>query len=268
MYFKYDIKMGFCKDWYKIFVLIGAVLISCIALLYYADFNDLELGSFDYLLYLTKAEPPYDPELDERFQFPFTWFLLHLYLAWLIGRYPFSELYNNHGSSVLILGGSRRKWYISKLIWALFTVVSYYLVMFLTVLIFCAVCQIPITWKIQGVYDPQVLSLIEPVSTQTLLAVLMLPILTSITVSALQLFLSALTSSVISFFLIAVLFVASTYETTVLLFPNCSQLSKYTIFSENGIGIAESYIALGIVLLGSVIAGLIHFQRQDILKKQ
>lgn len=264
MYFKYDFKIGFCKDWYKIFVLIGAVLFSCIALLYYADFNDLKLGSFDYLLYLTKAEPP----LEERFQFPFTWFLLQLYLAWLIGKYPFSELHNNHGASVLILGGSRRRWYISKLLWAAMTILSYYLIMVLTVLVFCVVCKIPITWNLQETYDPQILSLAEPISEKVLFLVLMLPILTSFTVSALQLFLSAWISSVISFFLIAVLFVASTYETTVILFPNCSQLSKYAIFSGDGIGIAESYIALGIVWIGSVAAGLLYFQRKDILRKQ
>lgn len=144
---------------------------------------------------------------------------------------------------------------------------TYYLTMFFIVLLFCIACQIPITWEIQDVYDPQILSLLESVSTGTLWAVLMLLILTSFAVSALQIFLAALTSSVISFLFIVVLFVSSTYETTVLLFPNCSQLSKYAIFSEAGIGIAESYITLGIVLLGSVAAGFLYFQRQDILKR-
>ena len=177
MYFKYDLKIGFCKDWYKFFVLIGVVLISCIVLYFYDNANALKLGSFDYLAYLTKAEKPYHPELNERFRFPFTWFILHLYLAWLIGKYPFSELYDNHGASVLILGGSRCKWYGSKLLWACITVLTYYLIIIVTVLMFCTICQIPITWTLSEIHDPQILTCAKQTPLKTLLPVFLLYIL-------------------------------------------------------------------------------------------
>ncbi len=177
---------------------------------------------------------------------------------WIIGSYPFSSVYDNHGASVLIYGGSRSRWYLSKVVWIAITVLAYYLTMVATSLLFCIATEVPISWEIN----------LFAVSEEFSIAVLLLPIVTSFVTGIFQLFLMTLTTPIVSFIAIAALSAASTYITTPLLFPNCSQFLKLSAFSEAGIGTAESYLTLGIVFALSLTAGLIAFNRRDILKSQ
>lgn len=257
MYFKYDLKVGFLRNLPKLIVLAGIVLIANVSLRRNAELLSLNLSSFDYILYLVKSIPPF-PQSGEEFRFPIVWYLIQLYLMWIIGSYPFSSVYDNHGVSVLIYGGSRSRWYLSKVAWIALTVLAYYLVMTITSLLFCIVLGVPISWEIN----------LFAVSEEFSSAALLLPIVTSFVTGVFQLFLMTLTSPIVSFIAIAALSAASAYITTPLLFPNCSQLLKLSAFSEYGIGTAESYLTLGIVFAFSLTAGLIAFNKRDILKSQ
>ncbi len=251
MYFKYDLKVGFLRDLPKLLVLVGIVLVANISLFRYAKQFSLNLGSLDYILYLTKSIAPF-PQSGEEFRFPTVWYLIQLYLAWIVGRYPFSSICE----SALIYGGSRQRWYLSKVAWIALTVLAYYLVMIITSLAFCLVAGVPISWEIN------ILDTSEEFSS----VALFLPIVTSFVTGVFQLFLMTLTTPIISFFLVAALSAASTYVTSSLLFPNCSQLLKLSAFSEYGIGTGESYLTLVIVFALSLAAGLIIFNRRDILR--
>ncbi|MCD7889141.1 MAG: hypothetical protein LUG23_04380 [Oscillospiraceae bacterium] len=257
MYFKYDLKVGFLKDLPKLLIFVGIVLVANISLFRYAELFSLNLGSLDYILYLTKSIAPF-PQSGEEFRFPVVWYLIQLYLAWIVGKYPFSSVYDNHGTGVLIYGGSRSKWYLSKVVWIALTVLAYYLVMIITSLAFCLVAGVPISWEIN------ILELTEEFSS----VALFLSIVTSFVTGVFELFLMTLTTPIISFFAVAVISAASTYVTSPILFTNCSQLLKLSAFSVEGIGTAESYLTLAIVFILSLAAGLIIFNRRDILKSQ
>ncbi|MCD7770513.1 MAG: hypothetical protein LUH23_00225 [Oscillospiraceae bacterium] len=253
MYFKYDLKVGFLRDLPKLLILAGIVLVANISLYRYAELLSLNLGSLDYILYLTKSIAPF-PQSGEEFRFPVVWYLQQLYLAWIIGGYPFSSICD----SALIYGGSRQKWYLSKVAWIVLTVLTYYLVMIITSLLFCLATGVPISWEI---------NLLEPTEEFSVVTIL-LPIVTSFVTGVFQLFLMTLTTPITSFFAVAALSAASTYVTSPLLFTNCSQLLKLSAFSEEGIGTIESYLTLAIVFMLSLVAGLIIFNHRDILKDQ
>ncbi|MCD8006502.1 MAG: hypothetical protein LUF29_05940 [Oscillospiraceae bacterium] len=253
MYFKYDLKVGFLRDLPKLLILTGIVLITNISLYRYAGFYSLNLGSFDYILYLVKSIAPF-PQSGEEFRFPVVWYLQQLYLMWIIGRYPFSSVCE----SALIYCGSRQRWYLSKVAWIAITVLIYYLVMIIASLLFCLATGVPISWEIN------LLEHADEISTATLF----LPIVTSFVTGVFQLFLMTLTTPIIGFFAIAAISAASTYVTSPLLFPNCSQLLKLSAFSEDGIGTGTSYLTLLIVFALSLALGLIIFNRRDILKSQ
>ncbi len=253
MYFKYDLKVGFLRDLPKFLILAGIVLVANISLYRYAELFSLNLGSLDYVLYLMKSIAPF-PQSGEEFRFPVVWYLQQLYLVWIIGRYPFSSTCD----SVLIYGGSRQRWYLSKVAWIAITVIAYYFVMIITSFLFCLATGVPISWEI---------NLLEPTEEFSRVTIL-LPIVTSFVTGIFQLFLMTLTTPIISFFAVAALSAASTYITSPLLFTNCSQLLKLSAFSEDGIGIIESYLTLAIVFLVSLAAGLIIFNHRDILRSQ
>ena len=261
MYFKYDLKVGFLRDLPKLIVLAGMVLVANMSLYRYSEVFSLDLGSLDYILYLMKSIPPF-PQSGEEFRFPVIWYLIQLYLAWIIGRYPFSSVYDNHGASVLIYGGSRIRWYLSKVVWIMVTMIAYYLVMVATSLVFCVILGVPITW------DINILSISGEITNAELTAVLLLPIVTSFVTGVFQLLLMTLTTPVIGFFAVAAFSAASTYVTSVLLFTYCSQLAKLSVFSDCGIGTVESYLTLAAVFAISLAAGLIAFNKRDILKSQ
>ncbi len=261
MYFKYDLKVGFLRDLPKLIVLAGMVLIANMSLYRYSEVFSLDFGSLDYILYLVKSISPF-PQSGGEFRFPVVWYLIQLYLAWIVGRYPFSSVYDNHGASVLIYGGSRTRWYLSKVTWIVVTVIAYYLVMITTSLVFCTVSGVPFSG------DINILSLSGDITSAELTAALLLPIVTSFVTGVFQLLLMTLTTPVIGFFAVAAFSAASTYVTSVLLFTNCSQLAKLSAFSDCGIGAVESYSALAAVFAASLAAGLIVFNRRDILKSQ
>ncbi len=251
MYFKYDLKVGFLRDLPKLLILAGIVLVANISLYRYAKLFSLNLGSLDYILHLVKSIAPF-PKSGEEFRFPVVWYLIQLYLSWIIGRYPFSSLCD----SVLIYGGSRRRWYLSKVVWIALTVLAYYFTMIATSLLFCIASGVPVSWEINLLDTSEEFSCVA----------LLLPIATSFVTGVFQLFLMTLTTPIVSFFLVAALSAASTYVTSPILFTNCSQLLKLSAFSEDGIGTTESYLTLAIVFALSLAAGLIIFNRRDILR--
>ena len=142
------------------------------------------------------------------------------------------------------------------------TMIAYYLVMVATSLVFCVILGVPITW------DINILSISGKITNAELTAVLLLPIVTSFVTGVFQLLLMTLTTPVIGFFAVAAFSAASTYVTSVLLFTNCSQLAKLSVFSECGIGTVESYSALAAVFAVSLAAGLIAFNKRGNLKSQ
>ena len=101
---------------------------------------------------------PFDKLSDEKFQLPITWFLINMILFYFTGKYPYSEIYNNHGANVLMKGGSRNKWFLSKWMWCIAGVILYYFVAYAFVAIFCLAVQVPISFDIRSIEYQNLLS--------------------------------------------------------------------------------------------------------------
>ncbi len=275
MYFKYDLKIGLRKN--IICLLIVAAIVATAGAAFYFQISDeksaglllpRDLNSMDYFLHIFEGMQSFDQFSDEKFQIPITWFLINMIVFYFTGKYPYSELYNNHGANVLLKGGSRRKWFFSKWLWSILCVILYYFVAYVFVLIFCLAVQVPISFDIKPIEYQYLLSpVLESTSIDTV-KVMILPIITSMAAVSIQLVVSLVTSAFMGFMFMAVLYIASAYYCTPFLIGNFSMLARSSIFLAGGISDVQAIIVSVMIMVLSVAASIWVFRRQDIMERK
>ena len=275
MYFKYDLKIGFRKNIMCLFIIAVIVVIAGAA--FYFQISDeksaglelpRELNSMDYFLHIFEGMRPFNQLSDEKFQIPITWFLINMILFYFTGKYPYSEIYNNHGANVLIKGGSRDKWFLSKWMWCIAGVILYYFVAYAFAVIFCLVAQIPISFDIKPIEHPDLLSPVLGSTQIDAVTVMILPIITSIAAVSVQLVVSLVTSVFIGFMFMAVLYISSAYYFSPFLIGNLSMLARSSIFCIEGISIIQAVIMSIVIIVLALVAGIWIFRRQDIMERK
>lgn len=275
MYFKYDLKIGFRKNIMCLFIIAAIVVTAGIA--FHFQILDekkaglelpRELNSMDYFLHIFEGMRPFDKLSDEKFQLPIAWFLINMILFYFTGKYPYSEIYNNHGANVLMKGGSRSKWFLSKWVWCIVAVILYYLVAYVSVAIFCLVAQIPIRTDIQPIEYENLLSPVLGSAQADTVKVMILPVISSMAAVSVQLVISLVASSFIGFMFMAVLYISSAYYFTPFLMGNFSMLARSSIFRIDGINVIQAAIISIALTVLSLATGIWIFRRQDIMERK
>lgn len=275
MYFKYDLKIGFRKN--IMCLLAAAAIVVTAGISFYFQILDeksagLELprnlNSMDYFLHIFEGMRPFDQFSDDKFQLPITWFLFNMILFYFTGKYPYSEIYNNHGANVLMKGGSRKKWFLSKWAWSIVCVLLYYFVAYIVVAIFCLAAKIPISFDIKPLEYQNLLSPVFKCTRIDTIKVMVLPIISSIAAVSVQLVISLVTSPFMGFMFMAVLYISSAYYFSPFLIGNFSMLARNSIFCINGIEIIHAVIILTVIIILSLAAGIWIFLRQDIMERK
>ena len=149
MFFKlirYDIKVGFAstlKRYLAALLLFPLMLLNFWleatavnnAALQNGDLQGVVRGSFgDLMLYTFGGMQKYIPEPGVAFQFPAFWMLLYLLLAYITLYYPFNDL-EESGQNILVRSGGRRLWWFSKCIWNVSSVIVFFLLGWLVMLV-------------------------------------------------------------------------------------------------------------------------------------
>lgn len=275
MYFKYDLKIGFRKNIMSLIFVIAIVVIAGIAFRFQI-FDEKSIGlelprdlnSMDYFLHIFEGARPFHEVSDKKFQLPIAWFLINMILFYFTGKYPYSEIYNNHGANVLMKGGSRNKWFISKWFWSVLGVISYYLLAYISVLIFCLGAKIPISFDIKPIEYQNLLSPVFVCTWIDTTQVFISPIISSVAAVSVQLVVSLITSSFMGFLFMAVLYISSAYYFTPFLIGNLSMLARNSIFNVAGISLTQVIIISAMTIILSLVAGIWIFRRQDIMERK
>lgn len=275
MYFKYDLRIGFRKN--IISLLIAAAIVATAGASFYFQILDeqstglllpRDLNSMDYFLHIFEGMQPFDQLSDEKFQIPITWFLLNMILFYFAGKYPYSEIYNNHGANVLLKGGSRGKWFLSKWLWSILCVMLYYFAAYAFVLIFCLAAQVPISFDIRPIEYQTLLSPVFESTRLDTVKVMILPVITSMAAVSVQLVVSLVTSAFMGFLFMAVLYISSAYYFTPFLIGNFSMLARSGIFRADGISVIQAVVVSVLILVLSLALGIWVFGRQDIMERK
>lgn len=201
---------------------------------------------------------------DSSFKLPSYWFLFHEYLFFLIGFYPVNELNLGNGQA-LIRSHSKKIWYLSKLFSAVVNVILYYLCFVL----FLAVGNLLHggRWMPENHIIGLAGILIDGKSLSDLfLAFLLLPLLVSTALVSVQLMLSFLLGPVSSFMIITGYLIASVFWMNPLFIGNYSMLLRQSwVSGKQTITVPGGIVITLTVLLFSLLAGMIVFDRKDVL---
>ena len=274
MYYKYDLKNGIIYDC-KIFLL--PFIISIVACLSFTfeiyNFDsvcqmDRKICFSDVFLFVFKGELPFDPNNPESFRFPFIWVVNQLLISFIIGKYPFSEIYNNHGAYVLIKGKSRKRWIISKFIWAITVCIIYYIIIILTLIIYSVISNYVLEFQLISTNSPVLLSPIHEPNMFDLLGIYLLPLTTSIAISFLQISFSLILNSIFSFGIILGIYGVSIFYESLFGLGNCSLMIRNEYFMQSGIPTRKSYLVLLIVMIISFMTSIKVFEKCDILQNR
>lgn len=221
----------------------------------------------DALIYIFRGMEVYVPIPGKPFEVPGIWLLVNLFLAFILVSYPSKDL-NEYGQHMLLRARSRLQWWTAKCIWNSCCVLAFYLVGYAVILLFTAIFG-----KVSFEMSADICSLLSKFHVNQsgycnlILTVLVLPLLTSLSLSLLQMTLEFIVKPILSYAIILMLLVASAYYYTPFLLGNESMLLRSRVAMQNGI---PFYLAVAIdctVILIAPMIGYLFFHKSDILEK-
>lgn len=220
----------------------------------------------DYYLYATRGIGPYNITKSSVFVVPIYWFVFHILIAYNIGEYADKDI-KHFGKYVMMKEGSRVLWWFSKCLWCIISVFLYYLIAFVTVILFCLVNNVKISFN--ATID--ILSLFSRglelnSNNEILLFGLILPFFISCAISLFQISVSLIAGSSFSYAGVCVMYILSAYYTTPFLLPNYTMwLRNNSVAIGSGIYTSIGIILSGFVSVASVTLGLGVILNKDIL---
>lgn len=216
---------------------------------------------------LFKGMEIYIPSKDMPFQIPFKWLMIQTLLALLIVIYPTQDLFS-YGTQILIHMKKRRIWWISKCIWNICTVISFYLIAFICVLLISAIYgNISFNFNLDLNNEINYLDINITNIVLSYFSIYGLPIITSIALSLLQMMLSFILSPIYSFIITIAYSVISAYYCSPLLIGNFSMIMRNSALGLGSVHIMSAVIICCIVSISSIVIGMIYTIRLDIIKK-
>jgi hypothetical protein len=267
---KHDMLQGIVFSWPRFLPVVFIFLFICLPFFKGSEFainqgiSESPALFADCLVNAFQGMEVYIPSPDNKFSIPFTWLIINVYIAFLVGYYPMRDL-SGLGKYMLLCSRKRRDWWIGKCIWTVSTVLAFYAIGY-GVMLFSTLYHSGSLGSFQ-LSGFSVLGA-SPLSSMDLIVyVMLLPILTSITFSMLQLVLSLFFKPMMSFLAIIILIVASAYFFTPFLIGNSSMLLRSAAVLDNGIPSQVSFAIEAVLILGCLFIGGMKFKRYDILDK-
>lgn len=272
----YDLKNGFLIGRIKLLIIVVLVLAYCFDFYlrksnaYIFDEVMPQGTLIDYIFYIFAGEKEYIPSPTEPFIFPVKWLLFHLFIFYSTLYYPSRDL-SSLGLNILIRTKGRIAWWISKSIWNVCYVLAMYLIVFLTVFVFCFIMGEPLSFSITSMFVNDIFNASSPYDTYSsmlVFSILLLPIIISIGLNLLQMTLALFIKPLYSFGVMAVILLASTYYLNPYFPGNYAMPIRSEYVVENGVTTGGGIIMSFILVAVSFIVGSLYFKRYDILDEE
>ena len=220
----------------------------------------------DYILFVTKGMSVYYFDPKEYFQIPIYWFAFQIGLAYLLAYYASDDFHSN-GMVLFIAVGSRSKWWISKFIYCIVTVVLYYAVCIGGICVTAALYGADMRWGVTPGLAVRLYttSTVSMGTWDVLCVTILLPVLVSVAVCQVQMLAGFLITPVVSFAGVCAMYVLSAYYTVWYLPGNYTMWQRASYIEADGVNPASGLVLSAGMILISLIGGLMYFDRKDIL---
>ena len=260
--------------------LIGYLLFLVLGIMAVMDGRVYEIHSMSFVeivTYVFCGEKPYVVSRNsyEAFKLPIAWFVVQAYIAYVIGSYPLEDLHK-YSINLLIRTKSRGKWWLGKVLWAIASNIIIYIAGYLGVItsVICVkfyqgvlnasqwkdIFRFEIRPELASIYgaDFSVLS-----RNQIYIMVVIFPMVTSITLSLLQLSISLAFGEVAAYGTILFLCVCGAYYESPMFIAGLSMVVRTAGHIYAGNHAYLLLICVGI-MLASGIAGYFIMKKKDI----
>lgn len=262
---RYDCLSGILLSWKRYLPAVAVFVFACGSLANLAGLAGVGTVSFaDYVIKQFFGIPLYHPESSERFSIPVLWLLFHIYLAYLISAYPFTDM-KGFGQQVLVRSRKRSYWWLSKCAWSSLTVLLYYGLFYLLCLLFCIFsgCRLAPTAGACSLIGLDSSILPPPTFLVTGMA---LPLVTSMSLSLFQMTLSLYTRPVIGFIGVVSILVLSAYFCTPFLTGNYLMIQRSALLmGPQGVNMAACLLLGGSLAAVSLELGRRRFTTYSVL---
>ncbi|MDC7301280.1 hypothetical protein [Agathobacter ruminis] len=215
------------------------------------------------ILYIFQGNYPLAEITDvSQLEMPILWIALQLFIAYIIGSYPLYDL-KHYGINMLIRTRSKRLWWMGKVLWVIATVLVIYLIGY--VVTFVAVALMG--GSIFGVRSDIQMFLKVDYSIYSSLGLMMfcfiIPVLASITLSLLQLFLIIVFNEAIAFGTVGFLMLAGVFYDSAILFPCIAMGVRLSSYILSG-GILKIMIGMIACSAVAIVAGAFVMKKKDV----
>ncbi len=131
----------------------------------------------------------------ELYIIPVLWLLPQVLVAYIIGYYAMTDL-DQYGSQILIRSGSRIKWWVSKCIWNGCTVICLYLITYAVTFVTAVMNGADIKWNLtpEVVMGACNITALNGTGRLYRLVLLVMPVITSVSLSIFQMMLALIFS--------------------------------------------------------------------------
>jgi len=196
------------------------------------------------------------------------WILLNIFLSVVIGYYPLNDL-KEYGAQILIRSKKRWQWWISKCIWIMGNVLIFYAIGYIVITIFSLING-GLSLTPNHNVSLAVLKLdTSSLTTKQVFSVgIILPIVTSMALSLMQLTIAMFSNSIFSNIFIISLLIASIYYCSPILMGNYLMMLRNNIMiGVKGIGTSTGIILSMAISFVSIALGILKFRTYDIIGK-
>jgi len=271
-YLKRDIRLGIIQ---RSYLYIIAIMFSCVTVYQCStvisgikDINYMWSDGtvMDYWLFAMRGMAFYRFDPTKSFEIPMLWFIFQIGISYFIAYYAEKDLKDN-GLNSMIAGRSREAWWTAKMAWCALSVLIYYVIAFVSCTVVSLIKGASLSMKITDEftkfffgYNMTYLSY-----SDLMLIVVIVPVLVTISICLIQLYLSFVLSPVTSFALISGLYILSAYYTAWFLPGNYTMWLRSSYYIENGVSPLSGLIFALFVVVAVFFLGHDYFRRKDIL---
>lgn len=260
----YDLKVGARQNRYRfLFALLMLVFVSELSILSMRqNMTQVNFWNYCYQAFLGIIE--YTKDRTSQFTLPILVMLFQLILLFLVGSYPKQGMCG-YGKAVFFESGSKRIWWMSKYIWMVCNILFYYAAFFLVLIVCTALEQSE--GAIFSLQASEIFAMTGASAAKFLQNLLLLPLLTSFTMGAIQLLLSVFVKPVWGYAACIVILIVSAYLTSPYLIGNYFMMARNADMAGGPIHL-QSGICINVLLCFVVwAAGAVKIKHYDLLSR-
>ncbi|MGN9160608.1 hypothetical protein [Clostridium sulfidigenes] len=271
---KHDFYKGTIEGWKRYAIALCIFVFLCFVFQIRAEkiiqFNKIskEISFSDFILFMFRGMNVFDGnavELQDKLP---QWFLVNIYLSIIIGYFPLKDL-SESGIQVLIRTKSRVSWWLSKCLWVTYNVLIYYAISIIVITVFSLFHG---GLSLEPSKDLNLILSNLDISKFNFKGILIvgiiLPVITSITFSLIQLLISLFTNSIISnMFIITVLTLTPFYCNSFFIGNYLMILRSNLNIGDSGISIVYGIVVCVVLSIATIFIGANKIKRYDILEK-